>query len=80
MNDTPETGALVGDQHCACIPYDESCGQLAQLARKLERERDIAQIWSRKWKDLARALRTDRDIAKWERDELIVAAFDGAME
>jgi hypothetical protein len=42
MNDTPETDLLLSNQHHDCVPFDDSCGQLAELCRKLERERDEA--------------------------------------
>ena len=40
MSDTPETNKLLSDQHHDCVPFDESCGQLAELCRKLEEKRD----------------------------------------
>lgn len=42
MSDTPITDALLSDQHHDCVPYDDAAGQLAELCRKLERERDEA--------------------------------------
>ena len=42
MSDTPETDLLLDNQHHDCVPYDDAAGQLADLARKLEQERDRA--------------------------------------
>ena len=42
MSDTPETDALLDDQLHDCVPFDDAAAQLAELCRKLERERDEA--------------------------------------
>ena len=42
MSNTPETDLLLSDQHHDCVPFDDSCGQLAEKCKKLERERDEA--------------------------------------
>jgi predicted nucleic acid-binding Zn-ribbon protein len=72
MSDTPETDAMLDDQHHDCVPFDDAAGQLADLAQKLERERDTA-------RNLA-------DAAMWEADrvrsklEKLVCERDEARE
>lgn len=56
MSDTPETDLMLSNQLHDCVPFDDSAEQLAELCRKLERERDAAQ-------NLA-------DSAMWEADRL----------
>jgi hypothetical protein len=68
MSDTPETDLLLSNQHHDCVPFDESCGQLAELCRKLEEKRD-------QWRKCAERL------AGWMRgrasfDESAVDALD----
>ena len=56
MSETPETDMLLSIQHHDCVPFDDAAGQLADLAQKLEHERDEA-------RNLA-------DSAMWEADRL----------
>ena len=56
---TPETDALLSDQDFDSVPFDESAGQLADFARKLERERDEARA---ALKQIASLQRYDHDI------------------
>jgi len=42
VSDTPETDLVLDNQLHDCVPFDDSAEQLAELCRKLERERDAA--------------------------------------
>lgn len=58
---TPETEALLSDQSFDCVPYDEAAGQLADLARKLERERDEARADADEWQKKYAEVFVERD-------------------
>jgi AAA+ superfamily predicted ATPase len=40
MSDTPETNLMLDNQFHDAVQFDDACDQLAELCRKLERERD----------------------------------------
>jgi len=92
MSDTPETDLMLSNQLHDCVPFDESAKQLADLACKLERERDEANKELHKQLakydalfDEAEKIRTERDeardtVSRLRKQRAIARNFGDQME
>ena len=64
VSDTPETDKLLSDQHHDCVLYDDAAEQLADLACKLERERDELRADQINHENLSMRYMDERDEAR----------------
>jgi len=81
VSETPETDMLLSNQLHDCVPYDDAAEQLADLACKLERQRDKARTELDLWRDgniLHEIHSNELEEAERERDEARTLA-DAAM-
>lgn len=64
---------MLSNQHHDCIPYDDAAEQLADIARKLERERDEA-------RNLADAAMWESDVLRSKLEKLVCERDEARLE